>query len=120
VADYLSPPGHGVSDNRHALAEQTSIALHRAVAERLRADPAILERARARVRSWLADGSVGRPIAECWAEILAGSPEEVGDFLVDPGQRARDLRQSSPFAGALRPRERWAIFRQARAIRPGS
>ena len=42
-----------VTDGRHAVAEETSLALHRAVAERLRADPSQVERARRRVEAWL-------------------------------------------------------------------
>lgn len=30
-------------------------------------------------------------------------------------EEARELRQSSPFAGALSPRERWRIWREVRA-----
>jgi hypothetical protein len=77
----------------------------------------VLERARVRVQSWLKDGPVRPEIAESWAKVLAGTSDEVGRFLVDPGQRARDLRQSSPFAGALRPRERWEILRRLRVAR---
>lgn len=111
----MSDVDGGLTDGRHARAEETSLALHRAVAERLLADPALLEKARARVLKWLGDGSVGRKLAEAWQEVLSGSPAEVVRFLIDPGQRARDLRQTSPFAGVLGPRERWAILRQARA-----
>jgi hypothetical protein len=34
--------------------------------------------------------------------------------LVDPSQRARDLRQATPFAGALDPRERWRLWKEVR------
>jgi hypothetical protein len=86
--------------------------LHRAVAERLRHDPTILERARARVRLWLAEGTVAKPVAEAWSYELTGTIETVARFLVDEGPRGRSLRQSSPFAGALDPRERWRILRE--------
>lgn len=58
-------------DGRKALAEETSIELHRCVAERLRADPALVERARDRVRGWLREGTVSRPLAEAWSTLLA-------------------------------------------------
>jgi hypothetical protein len=103
-----------VADGRHALAEERSLELHRAVAERLRADPSLIERARRRVEDWLRDGSVARPYAEAWREVLAGPVEDVAGFLEDPGDRARQLRQASPFAGFLDARTRWAILQRAR------
>jgi hypothetical protein len=96
----------------HRVAEERSLALHRGVARRLRKDPEVLERARRRVQRWLADGSVPQRRAVRWAEILAGTVEEVAGVITDTGQEARDLRQVSPFAGALDARERWAILRQ--------
>ncbi len=104
----------GVTDGRHAVAEDTSLELHRAVAERLRADPSLIERARRRVADWLRDGTVARPYAEAWREILSRTADEVAGFLEDPGDRARRLRQTSPFAGFLDARTRWAIWRRVR------
>jgi hypothetical protein len=103
-----------VTDGRHAGAEERSLALHHAVAERLRADPSLIERARRRVEDWLRDGTVARPSAEAWREVLAGTVEGVAAFLEDPGDRARQLRQASPFAGFLDARTRWSILRRAR------
>jgi len=107
-----------MTDGRHALAEERSLALHKLVAERLRADPGLLDRARDRVRSWLRDGSVARPLAEEWEEVLSHPVEAVAAVLSDAGQRARALRQTSPFAGVIDPRTRWAVWRSA-AQRPG-
>jgi len=103
-----------VTDGRLALAEETSLELHRVVADRLRADPSVIERARSRVQEWLREGTVARPLAEAWGAVLAQPAERVAAFLTDPGQRARDLRQTSPFAGSLDPRTRWAIWRRVR------
>jgi hypothetical protein len=103
-----------VTDGRHAVAEKTSLALHRAVAERLRADPSQVERARRRVEGWLRDGTVAKAYAEAWREILSRPAGEVACFLEDPGERARQLRQTSPFAGFLGARTRWAIWRRSR------
>jgi hypothetical protein len=98
----------------HRLAEERSLALHRAVVERLRADPGHLERARDRVRGWLESGQVARPYAEEWARVLAGSLDEVCALLVDESERARALRQVTPFAGVVDPRTRWQIWREVR------
>jgi hypothetical protein len=107
-----------MTDGRHALAEERSLALHKLVAERLRADPSLLDRARDRVRSWLRDGSVARPLADAWQEILSHPIEGVAAVLSDAGQHARDLRQTSPFAGAIDARTRWAVWRSV-GQRPG-
>jgi hypothetical protein len=103
-----------VSDGRHAAAEDVSLELHRAVAERLLEDPALVERARERVAGWLRDGPVARPYAEAWQAVLAEPVEAVARFLADPGEKARQMRQASPFAGVLDPRTRWSIWRRAR------
>jgi hypothetical protein len=100
--------------DRHRLAEETSIELHRAVAERLRAEPVLLDRARTRVRVWAADGSVHPSYVERWQRLLAGPLDEICRALVDPGEEARALRQVTPFAGVLDPRTRWRIWREVR------
>jgi hypothetical protein len=101
--------------NAHRLAEERSLALHRAIADRLSLDPSLLERARARVRRWLETGEVAPHWAGKWNEVLARSADEIRTFLVDEGEEARALRQVTPFAGAIDPRTRWRIWREVRA-----
>lgn len=96
----------------HQRIEEQSIWLHRAVAEKVRQDATVLVKARERVAEWLTNAAVHPHYAEAWRGILAMTPEEVSQLLVDPGEKMRALRQCSPFAGALQPRERWAILRQ--------
>jgi hypothetical protein len=103
-----------MTDGRHAVAEDVSLELHRAVAKKLIEQPALLERARERVAGWLRDGSVARPYAEGWQAVLDRPFDDVVRFLGDPSERARQLRQTSPFAGVLAPRTRWSIWRRAR------
>jgi hypothetical protein len=98
----------------HRLAEERSVAYHSAIAERLEREPEILERARRRVDGWLASGGEAPFYATRWAEILAGDAATAATFLVERSELATELRQSSPFAGALKPRERWEIFRATR------
>ena len=99
----------------HRLAEERSIAYHRVIAARLREDLSLLEAARARVRHWAATLNPVPPYARAWNEILGRDVAAITSFLVDPGEWARELRQSSPFAGALSPRERWRLWRETRS-----
>jgi hypothetical protein len=101
--------------NLHQLAEERSLAYHQVVAERLRQQPELLEQARQRVEGWLGEQKPPRFYAVRWAELLAGDAEAVGAFLVSRSELATELRQSSPFAGAISPQERWAIWRRTRA-----
>jgi hypothetical protein len=98
----------------HDLAEERSLALHREVARRLREDPELVEMARERVRSWLETGFVSRRWAEAWREVLGGTLEDVIAAITDTSRRGRDLRQSTPFAGAVDARVRWEILRRTR------
>jgi hypothetical protein len=99
----------------HRVAEARSLALHAEVARQLKVRPEVLDVARARVQAWLGTGSVPRQWAERWSTILAGSLDEVIVAITDMGERACDLRQASPFAGALDPRTRWRILRECSA-----
>jgi hypothetical protein len=98
----------------HRLAEERSVGYHHAIAERLRDHPEVLQMARRRVESWLEAGA-GTPFyARKWADVLAGDVASIMAFLVERSELADELRQSSPFAGALRPHERWQIWRETR------
>lgn len=98
--------------NPHRRNEARSLALHREVARRIRAQPELLEPVRTRVDGWLREGTVARPYAEAWWEILSRELGELLDAIVDPSERGRDLRQCTPFAGVLDPRTRWRILRE--------
>ncbi len=98
----------------HRLAEERSLAYHRVIAGRLEAWPETLARARQRVQTWLASGLEAPFYARKWAEILAGETSSIETFLTERSELADELRQSSPFAGALDPRERWKIWRETR------
>jgi hypothetical protein len=57
---------------------------------------------------------VARLYAEEWARVLAGSLDEACALLVDDSERARALRQVTPFAGVVDARTRWRIWREVR------
>ena len=93
----------------HRVLDQRSLRLAEAVVDRIEAEPARLET----VRAWAAQfDSAG--IAE-WQEILRGSWPEIRATLLRPDAEGQRLRQNSPFAGVLTPRERWGIYRDSRS-----
>ena len=98
----------------HQDIEARSLALARAIVDRVDGDPEhrALALARQRCERW-------RKTAPCadmerWADILAQSWASVRQVLLDPSEEGRRLRQSNPFCGVLTPRERWAIYRSFR------
>jgi hypothetical protein len=99
----------------HGLAEERSLAYHRRVAQLLSAQPELLVSARERAREWAGSGARHSPYAQEWLRILSLPPEQLAAELVDPSQHGRDLRQATPFAGALPPRERWKLWKEVRA-----
>jgi hypothetical protein len=98
---------------------EQSIALHAAVADRLRQHPELLDRARAKLDEWLARGGRSNPLLLRWREILERPLDEVATFLTERSQEAAWLRKASPFAGMLAPQERLRILREVRT-RAGS
>jgi hypothetical protein len=98
----------------HRLAEERSVAYHRAIAEKLLQQPEIVEKARRRVQEWMASRAEPPFYARKWEEILASDISTIAAFLVERSELADELRQSTPFAGALDPQERWKIWRETR------
>lgn len=96
------------------LQELRSLEYHRAVAERLRREPHLLDQARERVRRWRAGGQLHPRYADAWEEALARPLDEILSFLVEDSERARTLRHVSPFAAFLDHRERLRIWREVK------
>jgi hypothetical protein len=109
--------------NLHHLAEERSLEYHRLVAQRLEREPALLATARQRVAAWITDSvSDGAPhphYAHAWSALLASPLPIIQARLVDAGPEACALRQVTPFAGAISPRERWKLWRQVRQRHAG-
>jgi hypothetical protein len=118
------PPGSQVARpfSDHIRIDERSIALHRAVAERIRGNPKLMEEAILNLQRHLklSFSDSRKPVSPLveWQELLENqSLEETLDFMVSNSERAIRLRQSSPFAGILTPQERWRIYE---AYRPGT
>ena len=99
--DRLLPSKRG---RTHRAAELQSLAYHRLVAERL--NEQVVEEARRKLERWIREGRVDPRWAARWQRLLAGSLDEIAETLSSDSQRARELRQTSPFAGVLTEQER--------------
>jgi hypothetical protein len=94
----------------HSRLDERSLALHQRIAEKVLADPALLDKARDNLRSWQqTEGSPKLALTE-WEQILSGPTNQIAQFLTEQSERATRLRQSSPFAGVLSEAERKAIY----------
>ena len=95
----------------HESIDRRSLAMARAIAARIDADPVRsgLAKARAVCQRWYLQR--GAPTHKEWLGILERPWSEVRGVLLDESEEGRRLRQSSPFCGILGPDERWAIYR---------
>ena len=97
---------------KHEEIDRRSLALATVIADAIDRDAARegLSRARQTCARWLAAAPV--PAIVEWLGLLQREWPEIRAELLDPGERGRRLRQSSPFCGILSPRERWEIYRR--------
>jgi hypothetical protein len=98
----------------HEWIDQRSLALDRAIAQKLRVQPEMLERAKTTLERWIRQREPSvPPVLFEWREILGHWPlERILDLLTSADEQPRRLRQSSPFCGILSPEERLAIFKE--------
>jgi hypothetical protein len=94
----------------HARIDRRSLALHRAVARKLRAHPELLAIAHDNLARWSSLPGGSQPYWDAWREILSRPLPEILDLLREDSERMTALRQATPFAGVLTPAERWAIY----------
>lgn len=97
----------------HRTAERRSLAMHTLVAEQL--DAARLDQARARVDQWLHDGGpVDGHWASAWQALLAHDVAYVAEAIALDDPVMTQLRQTTPFAGAISSADRHRILREVR------
>jgi len=97
----------------HARLDSRSLEFSRAIAERIRRDPSIVEDARRWIERRLPSASPGERLElEEWRDLLTTmSTSRLRRFLVQNDARATRLRQSLPFANVLSNDERRALSR---------
>src|SRR3954466_7316605 len=101
----------------HERQDAVSLELGRRVAVRLRAAPELLSVARENLVRWSRRNADCPSLLRCyeeWGGILGRPLEDICEVLCAETEESQRLRQSSPFAGILSPREVWAIKSAAR------
>jgi hypothetical protein len=102
---------------RWELTDEISLAMSRHVAARLSRQPELLHIARENLDRWTRRNAEVPSLLRCYAEwraILERPLEEICRLLNSDSEEARRLRQNSPFAGVLSPREVWELKRRFR------
>lgn len=94
----------------HERIDQRSIAMHRLIAAKLRAAPELLEIAHDNLRRWEQSAGRSKPYLDRWKELLTQPLDELEAKLIEDSETMRAMRQASPFAGVLSPKERWEIY----------
>lgn len=100
----------------HRAAELRSLAYHRLVARRL--DDGLVGDASKRLQRWRAEGRIHEHWAGEWKRALELPRSELARLISSDAEQARELRQSSPFAGALTEQERRRALRAAERRAP--
>lgn len=96
----------------HNRLDERSLALHKLVAEKLKADPSLIQIAKSNLQRW---GTTDRPALEEWGKLLNNGISYIVGLLQERSENATRLRQSSPFAGILSEDERLRVYE---AFRP--
>lgn len=97
----------------HRRIDERSLAFDQLTAEKLLADPALVDRGLANIERWLVTCSPAvRPVLLEWRGVLEGPLEDLLAIMLSTDERATRLRQSSPFAGVLSAAERNAILKR--------
>jgi hypothetical protein len=106
----------------HRVRELESLEIHRQVAALMdRAPMQVIGKARETLQRWMSrsNAAAGNPAYTEWLSILdLEKPQDIATLITTDDPRATRLRQSSPFAGVLSPREVWAIKRGSRHATP--
>lgn len=97
----------------HQQIDERSLEMHRLIAEKLRRQPQLFERAKATLSRWrITVCASSQPYLREWEMLMAQGMEACLEMALNPSPHATALRQSSPFAGILTPQERFAFLKK--------
>ena len=116
VRNWLPAESEHATYSDHRILEARSLGLHCKIAQKISQDPSLLKIPRRNLKRWSerTSGPPPRYILE-WQQILDQPWLAVAAFITSGSEEAVRLRQSSPFAGVLSPRERKQIYDAFRA-----
>lgn len=99
-------------DNPHARIDAINLALDRATAAKIRAQPELIKIGKANLGRWMRhDNGFIHPVHAEWMDILNFlTPGEIADFIESDTPKANRLRQSTPLTGILSEAERMEIL----------
>lgn len=96
----------------HQDIEERSLAMHRLIAEKLRHEPALFDKAKVTLARWRTTVSASsQPYLEEWESLMKQGMDACLAVAVEDSERAKALRQSPPFAGILNDQERFAFLK---------
>lgn len=100
----------------HQEIDQRSLAMHRLVAEKIRRDPALFEKARRTLARWRTIVCpASQPYLDEWEQLMKRGIDACLAVAIEDSERANALRQSSPFTGILTNQERYSFLKIKRA-----
>lgn len=116
VRRWVAASGNPGTYSNHAILDARSLALHCKAAERLAAEPALLDKARGILAKWIVrrGDDVPRDFRE-WERKLSRPLPELLAFMTAQSDEAVRMRQSSPFPALLTPDVRNRIYEAFRA-----
>ncbi len=96
----------------HQEIDERTLAMHRLVAEKIRQTPALFDKAKATLARWRTTVSVSsQPYLLEWELLMNQGVETCLAVAVEESERAKALRQSSPFAGLLTHQDRFTFLK---------
>jgi len=96
----------------HQALDERSLALHRLIAEKIRQNPALIERVRHTLNRWRVQvDAASQPYLKQWEALLDQGTEACLSVCLERSQNANALRQSSPFCGVLTAKERFHFLK---------
>lgn len=106
-----------VDPTRHRIQDLQSLALHEEAVRRVRADPALIQQAKAVLQRWLDAGD--QRSASLWVEWKDILEHRKWRKALGRTNRAQELRQASPMTAVLPPEVRKRILQEVRELKEG-
>jgi hypothetical protein len=106
-------------ESYHVELDRRSLEMHRLIAAKIRANPALLATASSNIERWHSTSTRGpcRHLTE-WAKLIEQGMDIVLAVAIEDSEYATELRQSSPFPGILTQSERLEFLKRWREAHP--